>query len=72
MKLTVKEIDDLISRCRSAGAHLDAVLSAAKKFDNFPLTPEDNDALVHAYNIIRGIRKDLQLIQLKPGGIPER
>jgi hypothetical protein len=72
MKLTAQEINELIRRANMSRKDIEGILDAAKRFDGFPLSDQDNDTLTDAVNALRGFRKDLQLIQMKLGGSPGR
>jgi hypothetical protein len=72
MKMTAQEINDLIRRANMSRKDIEGILDAAKRFDGFPLSDQDNDTLTDAVNALRGFRKDLQLIQMKLGGLPGR
>ena len=72
MKMTAQEINDLIRRANMSRKDIEGILDAAKRFDGFPLSDQDNDTLTDAVNALRGFRKDLQLIQMKLGGLPVR
>ncbi len=72
MKMTAQEINELIRRANMSRKDIEGILDAAKRFDGFPLSDQDNDTLVDAVNALRGFRKDLQLIQMKLGGLPGR
>ena len=72
MKMTDQEINELIRRANMSRKDIEGILDAAKRFDGFPLSDQDNDTLTDAVNALRGFRKDLQLIQMKLGGLPGR
>jgi hypothetical protein len=72
MKMTTQEINELIRRANMSRKDIEGILDAAKRFDGFPLSDQDNDTLTDAVNALRGFRKDLQLIQMKLGGLPGR
>ncbi|MBI3812111.1 MAG: hypothetical protein HY283_07890 [Nitrospirae bacterium] len=72
MKMTAQEINELIRRANMSRKDIEGILDAAKRFDGFPLSDQDNDTLTDAVNALRGFRKDLQLIQMKLGGLPVR
>lgn len=72
MKMTAQEINELIRRANMSRKDIEGILDAAKRFDGFPLSDQDNDTLTDAVNALRGFRKDLQLIQMKLGGLPGR
>lgn len=69
MKMTAKEIDELIRRANMSRKDIEGILDAAKRFEAFPLSDQDNDTLVDAINALRGFRKDLQFMQIKLGGM---
>jgi hypothetical protein len=72
MKMTAQEINDLIRRANMSRKDIEGILDAAKRFDGFPLSDQDHNTLIDAVNALRGFRKDLQLIQMKLGGLPGR
>jgi hypothetical protein len=69
MKMTAKEMDELIRRANMSRKDIEGILAAAKRFDAFPLSNQDNDTLTDAVNALRGFRKDLEfiLMQMKSG-----
>jgi hypothetical protein len=67
MKMSEQEIERLIRVANCSRRDIETLLDAAKRFNGFPLSDQDNDTLVDAVNALRGFRKDLQLMQMKMG-----
>ena len=65
--MTPQQIDDLIRLANWARKNIELILDVAKKHEGLPLPNQDSDTLVDAINVLRGFRKDLQLILMKEG-----
>jgi hypothetical protein len=72
MKMTAQEIERLIRTANCSRRDMETILDLAKRVEGVPLDDEGFNDLIDAINVLRGFRRELELIQMKLGVMPRR